>query len=184
MSSQTNLTLAKVKKVSKQLDQTIKHIIEDGDYVGEQITFQPIFDDIKIEELLTEYAQLLNEAEGKEIKLSQNMQIYLLNFLAIKHFTHFKDSLPSTLFGENKQSGLLDLLDHFRKTGLLYECVNKMFLPKEMGKLLNKATDVAAMGLLSQDLDKKMMEKFETLKVQNKDVFEQLDNINLENPTQ
>jgi hypothetical protein len=56
-----------------------------------------------------------------------------------------------------------------------------MFLPSETAKVLNKMTDFAAMGLLSVDLDKQMVEKFESLKIKNRDVIEQLGKIDTEN---
>jgi hypothetical protein len=178
---QNNLTLSTVKKVSKQLDQTIIHIIEEGHYVGEQITFHPIFNDKTIEELLMEFGIMLNEAEEKKIELSQNMQIYLIYMLTIKYFTHFKKDLPSTLLAQDKNAGMFDMLEHFHKTGLLSECLNKMFLPSETAKVLNKMTDFAATGLLSMELDNEMAKKFEQLKLKNKDAFTQLENLNTEN---
>ncbi len=180
-SKKNNLTLAKVKKVSKQMDETQVHTIEEGLYVGEQITFNVLFNDKSIEELLTEYGQLLNEADEKKLELSQNMQIYLIYMLTIKYFTHFKKDIPSPLLGKDKEAGLLDTLEHFHKTGLLSECLNNMFLSSETNKVLSKMTDFAAMGLLSIDLDKQMVEKFESLKLKNKDVFEQIGKINTEN---
>ena len=184
MTKQTNLSLAKVKQVSKQLDQTRVHIIEEGNFIGEQITFQPIFDDVKIEELIIGYAQLLKEAEEKGITVSANNQVYFLYMQVIKYFTHFSSSIPSSLLGEGNKAGFLDTLKYFRKTGLFEECINRMFLPEQLSRVFNKATDMAATGLLSQDLDKKMTEKLEKLKVQNKAVFEQLEQINIENNAQ
>jgi hypothetical protein len=176
-----NLTLAKVKKVSKQLEEIEVHEIEDGLYKGEQITFSPIFDDKTIEELLTEFGNLLNDADEKGIELSQRMQIYLIYMLIIKHFTHFKESLPSSLLGQGKSAGLLDTLEHFHKTGLLSECLNNMFMPKEVNKVLDKMTDFAATGLLANELDQEMITKFEQLKLRNADVFEQLGKIKTDN---
>lgn len=181
MAKAKNLTVSQIRKVSKQMDETQVHIIEEGQYVGEQITFTVIFNDKTIEELLTEFGQMLKEADEKGIELSQNMQIYLIYMLTIKYFTHFKKDLPSVLIGKGKEAGMLDMLDHFHKTGLLTECLNNMFLPSETAKVLNKMTDFAAMGLLSIDLDKKMVEKFESLKLKNKDIFEQLGKLDTEN---
>jgi hypothetical protein len=177
---QANLSLATVKKVSKRMDETHVHIIEEGEYIGQQITFTILFNDKTIEQILTETAQLLKEAEEKEIELSQNMQIYLIYMLTIKYFTHFKDDIPTTLLGEDKNAGLLDTLDHFHRTGLLDECFNRMFLPAEVNKVFSKSTDMAAMGLLTVDLEKKMFKKFESLKIKNEDVFKQLEKINTE----
>lgn len=179
--SSKNLKLSTIKKKSKEIDNTLKHEITSEFYLGEIITFQPIFDDIKIEELLTEYGQLLNEAEQKEITLSQNMQLYLIQFLAIKYFTHFKSEISSQLLSEDKTIGVLDALEHFRKTGLLYECINNMFLPQEISKLLSRMTDVAATGLLTMNLNEEMMRKLVNLREKNSELFNKLDEINIDN---
>lgn len=178
---QNNLTLATVKKVSKQMDQTRVHIIENGQYIGEQITFSPIFNDIGIEELLTEFGQLINEAEKHEIKLSQNMQLYLIYILTIKHFTHFKKDIPNHLLTKDKSAGVLDILEHFRKTELLRECIDVMFLPQEVSKVLSRMTDVAATGLLAMNLNEEMMKKLQDLREKNNEVFKKLDELNVEN---
>ncbi|MED3562245.1 hypothetical protein [Bacillus xiapuensis] len=179
-----NLTLAQVKKASKKLDETKVHIIEEGLYQDEQITFRVLFDNKTIEELLTEFGHLINEAKEKEITLSEQMQINLLEMLTIKYFTHFKSSLPSTLLGKGKNAGMLDTLDHFYKTGLLSECINKMFLPEQVNKVLGKMTDFAAAGLLAEDLNEQMMKKFEQLQIKNANIFKELDKMNTENDTQ
>jgi hypothetical protein len=176
-----NLSLTKIKQVSKQVTETRTHIIEEGLYKGEQITFSPIFNDKAIEELLNEYGQLLIEADDKEIELSQQLQTNLIYMLIIKHFTHFKKDIPSTLLSKGKTAGVLDTLDHFHKTGLLSECLNVMFLPAEVSKVFSKMTDFAATGLLSIELDNKTMEKFEQMKLKHAEAFEQLDKINVEN---
>jgi hypothetical protein len=181
-SKQNNLTLSTVKKKSKELDQTRVHTIENGQYIGEQITFQPIFDNVKIEELLTEFRQLLKEADERKLKLSQDIQIYLIYMLTIKHFSHFKDSIPSSLFGDGKKEGLRDWLDHFRKTELMDECINRMFLKEQIKRVFERTTDFAATGLLAMDLDEEMKKKFQELQLQNENIYKQLDSLKLENP--
>jgi hypothetical protein len=181
-SKQNNLTLSTVKKKSKEIDQTRVHTIEGGRYVGEQITFQPIFDNVKIEELLNEFGQLLKDADEKKLELPQNIQIYLIYMLLIKHFSHFKDSIPSSLLGEDKKEGLLDWLDHFRKTELMDECINRMFLKDQIKRVFERTSDFAATGLLAMNLNEEMMKKLQDLQSQNKDIYEQLDSLKLENP--
>lgn len=175
-----NLSLATVEKVSKKIEKTRIHVINSGEYAGEQVTFQPLFDDLKIEALLTEFGQLMNESDKEDIKVSQNMQLYLIYILIIKHFTHFKNDIPSHLLDKEKQLGILKILDHFRKTGLLKECIDVMFIPSEVRKVLDRMTDVAAAGLLAMNLDKEMLDKLEKLREQNNDVFKKLDEINIE----
>jgi hypothetical protein len=182
MTKAKNLTLTTVKKKSKELDQTRVHIIENGQYIGEQITFKVQFDDVTIEELLTEFGQLMNEAETKEIKITQQMQLYLLEFLIIKFFTHFKSSIPSSLLGTDGKEGILDWLDHFRKTGLMKECLAVMFVRDQVQKVFNQMTDFAAKGLLAMNLDEEMKSKLQQLQLQNQDIYKQLDELKLENP--
>jgi hypothetical protein len=182
MAKAKNLTLTTVKKKSKELDQTRVHTIENGSYVGEQITFKVQFDDVTIEELLTEFAQLMNETEKQEIKITQQMQLYLLEFLIIKFFTHFKSSIPSSLLGQDGKEGILDWLDHFRKTGLMKECLEVMFVKDQVQKVFNQMTDFAATGLLAMNLDEEMKKKFQELQLQNQDIYKQLDELKLENP--
>lgn len=182
MTKAKNLTLTTVKKKSKELDQTRVHNIENGQYVGEQITFKVQFDDVTIEELLTEFGKLMNEAEKKDIEISQQMQLYILEFLIIKFFTHFKSSIPSALLGENGKEGILDWLDHFRKTGLMKECLEVMFVKDQLQKVFNQMTDVAAKGLLAMNLNEEMMKKLQDLQLQNEDIYKQLEKLKLENP--
>lgn len=172
-----NLSLAKVKKVSKKIDETEVYIIEEGHYAGEQITFNPEFSEIKIKELLVELSNLFTEAEEKGIEVSQEMEIYITHLLIIKTFTHFKKDMPNGLVSEDKSVGLLDMLEHFEKTGLLDECLNNMFLPEEVRKVFDRATDFSARGLLAQDLNDEILTKFSDLKLKNRDLFEKLDSI-------
>jgi hypothetical protein len=175
-----NLKLSTVKAKSKEMDTTEKYEIQSESYRGEQITFNPLFSEIKIENLLKEFGKLLNEAQQKEITISEEMNIYLIQFLIIKHFTHFKKDISDSLIGDKKNAGILDWLDHFRKTGLLKECLEKMFLQKEIRKVFGRMTDFASSSLLAMQLNEEMNKKFEQMKLRNADVFEELENIKVE----
>jgi hypothetical protein len=179
-----NLKLSTIKAKSKEMDTTETHEIQCESYKGEQITFNPLFSEIEIEELLKEFGKLLNEAQQKEITISEEMQIYLIQFLIIKHFTHFKKDIPDTLLGEKKNAGILDWLDHFRKTGLLKECLEEMFLQKEIRKVFSRMTDFASSSLLVMQLNEEMNKKFEKMRLKNAEVFEELENIKIEQPLQ
>ncbi|MGM9988898.1 MAG: hypothetical protein ACI35O_16955, partial [Bacillaceae bacterium] len=112
-----------------------------------------------IEETLEEYQSLLKEAEEKGIKLSDAMTIRLLQFLTIKNFTHFKKDFPSTLLGEGKKEGLLDLLDHFVKTGLFEFIMNEVFLHTEVQKVFDGVTNVLGADLFIQGLEQEIQKK-------------------------
>ena len=117
----------------------------------------------------------------KDIKISQQMQVYLLEFLIIKFFTHFKSSISSHLLGVDGKEGILDWLDHFRKTGLMKECLEVMFVKEQVQKVFNQMTDFAAKGLLAMNLNEEMLKKLQELRTQNDDIFKQLDGLKLEN---
>lgn len=176
MAKKGNLTLSNVKKVSKQLDKMEKFEIEEGQYAGETISFYPIFTDDRIQELLAEMQALQKEAMTNEIELSEEMQIHLINFLAIKHFSHFKKSLPSTLIGKGKEAGIFDYLEQFRKTGLYSLFIKEIFLPAEMNKIHDAITDFVSASLVTLDLEDKINRKVEKLKMQNKDTYDKLEN--------
>lgn len=174
-----NLSMSKVKKISKQIDEKEQHIIEYGRYKGEQITYQPIFNTIMIEELLIEFGNLMQEAEDGNVILPEDTQIYLVQMLIIKYFTHFKNDIPNILIGEGNSAGLLDALEHFRKTELYDECFNNMFSTEEVNKVFSKLTDFSAKGLLALDINEKVQQKFSNLKIKNKNIFEQIDGIKM-----
>lgn len=177
MAKKKNLTLSKVKKVSKQVDEKVEYIIEEGFYKGEQITFTPYFNDVVLDEMLIKFGELLNEIDDKKLEMSDEMKMYILHLLMIKYFTHFKDELPEVLVGE--EIGLLDVLEHFRKTGLLNECLNKMFLASEIQRVLGKLTDFSATGMLMEDIDEKVKDKFAQLKINHGGIFEQIERMNV-----
>jgi hypothetical protein len=169
-----NLSIAKVKKASKLIDETIPHIIEEGVYKGEQITFQPQFDDLKIEELLVNFGNIMTEADENGIEISQQVENYLVQMLIVKYFTHFRKDIPSVLLGNDNSIGMLDALEHFRKTGLLLECMNNMFSPEEVRLVYDRLTDFSARGLLALDLNDETSRKFSQLKLKNQDIYDQL----------
>lgn len=170
-----NLSMSKIKKVSKLVDETEQHIIENGKYKGEQITFNPLFNNIKIEEILMEFGNLMVEAEEQGIEIPENMQVYFMQMLIIRHFTHFKNDIPTKLIGDGNTIGFLDALEHFRKTELFDECFINMFSNAEVRKVFDKVTNFNANGLLAIDINNKIEEKYSKLKLQNRDIFEQLD---------
>lgn len=173
-----NLSLSKVKKTSKSLEETVKYELEEGLYKGSIITYQPVFDNVNIENLLVEFGQLMNESDDSGIEISETVQIYLIQLLIVKYFTHFKKDLSSQLLGNDEIVGLLDILDHFRKTGLLDDIFNNIFPQEEVRKVFDKLTDFSAKGLLQFDLDEQVKDKYSKLKVQNKELFEQIESIN------
>lgn len=180
----TNLTIAKVKKQSKEFDKTEKYEITDGVYKGSIITFYPTFSDTKIEELLTELQSIQKEIVDNKLDISEKMNVYIIQFLIIKHFTHFKNAIPSSLLPNDKNESLLDYLEHFQKTGLFKLILDNVFLPTEIQKVFESLTDFVSKALVHIDLEKQLQDKVSNLKFKYKDAFDQideLDNDNIEN---
>lgn len=174
----SNLTLAKVKSVSKALDKMEQYEITDGEYKGETISFYPTFSHTVIEEVLVDLQALIKEALEKEIKISDEMYLHLINFLAIKHFTHFKkDITSSSLLTEGKETGLIDWIKHFRKTGLYKEIIEEVFLATEVKKVIDHIVSFTATGVVMGDLEQQMQDKVASLKFKYSDVFEQVGKI-------
>ena len=164
MAAKKNLTLSSVKAKSKKVDKMEKYEIEEGEYAGETIFFFPIFSETKIEELLMEFQGLIKEAQDKELELSEQLNIHLLQLLTIKHFTHFKKDMPSVLVGQGKKEGLLDWLEHFRKTGLYNLIIAEVFLQSEVKKVFDALTSVIGSSLLLQDLENDIARKSEQMR--------------------
>ena len=164
MAAKKNLTLSSVKAKSKKVDKMEKYEIEEGEYAGETISFHPIFSETKIEELLMEFQGLIKEAQDKELELSEQLNIHLLQLLTIKHFTHFKKDMPSVLIGQGKKEGLLDWLEHFRKTGLYNLIIAEVFLQSEVKKVFDALTSVIGSSLLLQDLENDIARKSEQMR--------------------
>lgn len=179
MAKKQNLKLTTIKKVSKQFDETETYTIKSNHYKGEQVTFYPLFSDSVIDELFTEYQQLFLEAKEKEFELSQDMVLNLLHFLAIKHFTHFKNDIPSVLIN-NSKDGILEWIKHFTKTGLYKELLEEMFEPQEIFKLTDRLTDFLAASRVHTELENEAQKKYRNLKLKNQFVFDQLQNSKIE----
>lgn len=170
-----NLKLTTVKKKSKEFDTTETYEIQSQYYKGEQVTFYPLFSDSTIDELLTEYHQLFLEAKEKELTIADEMQLILLQFLTIKHFSHFKKDIPSNIVE------IIEWLEHFRKTGLFKELLENMFLPQETAKIFSRLTDFVATKRVQKDLEGEAQKKFESLKLKNQFAFDQLRNLKVDN---
>ena len=174
------LTLSQVKAKSKEIDKMEKYEITEGQDAGKTISFYPIFSYTKIEELLTELQKVFIEAKEKEITISEEMNIYLIQLMMIKHFTHFKKQMPDTLIGEGKKEGLIDWLEHFRKTGLFKLILEEVFLPTETKKVFSSLTDFLSKSIVYSDIESEMNRKVQDLKLKNKDVISQIRNIDAE----
>lgn len=173
----TNVKLSDVKKRAKSLHEKNVYELEDGSTITHYIQFPDLLIEEMLEELQRHYITMAN----KEINLSEKMNFYFINFLMIKHFTHFKNDMPGQLLTVDKKAGLLEWLDHFVDTGLLKTIVDEVFLKDQVMKVYDKMTDFLGATKVIEELGIKAQEKFNNLKLQNSDVFEQLSKVGTEN---
>jgi hypothetical protein len=169
----TDLKLNQIKKKAKEVHTKEKYPLDDGS----TITFYPIFPDLMIEEMLEELQTHMKVLNEKEIKLSEKMNLYLINIMMIKYFTHFKADMPDTILGEDKESGLLDWLNHFADTGLMKIIIEEVFLKDQVTKVFDKLTEFIGSTMFLEELGKKTQEHVQKLKLQNAEVFSKLNNV-------
>lgn len=174
----TDLKLTQVKKVSKKLNETEQFPIESGEYKGSTITFYPHFSQTKINKLLEEFQSIQKEVKEHDLSVSEQTQIGMLQLLIIKHFTHFKNDMPSTLLSTDKNDNLLFWLEKFNETGLLTILMDEMFLPAEIQKVFKNLTDFISKSIVHIDLENEINRKVENLKFKNKEVFDQIGKVN------
>jgi len=173
MAKNKDLKLSKVKSLAKKAHTKEKYELEDGS----TITFYPVFPDLLIEEMLEELQAHMKVLNEKEINLSEKMNLYLINIMVIKYFTHFKKDMPNAILGEDNEAGLLDWLNHFADTGLMKIIMEEVFLKDQVIKVFDKITEFIGSTMFLEELGEKTQEHVQRLKLQNADVFSKLNNL-------
>ncbi|MED3912732.1 hypothetical protein P4597_26970 [Peribacillus simplex] len=156
----TELTLAAVKKQAKIINEQETYDLEDGS----TIKFYPIFPELMIEALFEELQRHYVEMKEKEIELTDKRLLNLINLLAIKHFTHFKKTMPDKLLGEGTKPGLLDYLEYFADTGLMKTIIDEVFNSDQIKKVHEKMTEIMGASKLIQELETVTQAKYEQMK--------------------
>ena len=169
-----NLTLSAVTKQAKSTHEKNVYELDNGSTITHYITFPDLLIESMLEELQKHYLTI----KEKDIELSEKMNLYFINLLIIKHFTHFKDSMTDTLLGEENEVGLLDYLNYFADTGLMKTIMEDVFLPSQVNKVYEKMTDIIGASKLLDELGVKAEQKFQNLKIKNREILGQFDDEN------
>jgi hypothetical protein len=156
----TEMTLAAVKKQAKAIHEQETYDLEDGS----TIKFYPTFPELMIESLFEELQGHYVEIKEKEIEFTDKRLLNLINLLTIKHFTHFKKSMPDKLLGEGTKAGLLDYLEHFADTGLMKTIIEDVFNSDQIKKVHEKMTEIMGASKLIQELETGTQTKYEQMK--------------------
>jgi hypothetical protein len=162
----TDLKIGTIRSKAKETQQKEKYELD----TGETITFYPIFSDNKIADLYDDYKNLLQQSKDKKIELSDRMTYYLLLLQAIRHFTHLGKDMKSTIEYQ------LEFLDAIVDSGYFKIITEEVFLPDQVNKILDKASDILSADMALTDIMTKAQDKFEGLQIKNKDIFEQFAN--------
>lgn len=166
----TDLKLTDIRKQAKKAHTTEKYELEDGS----TITFYPIFPELLIEEMLEELQKHMKALTDKDVTLSEKMNLYFINLMTIKYFTHFKNDMPDHVFTEDKEAGLMDWLEHFADTGLMKIIIEDVFMKDQVMKVYDKITEYLGSFMLLEELTEKTQQHFQNLKLKNKEIFEKI----------
>ena len=160
----TELTLASVKKQAKKAHEQESYELENGSTIKFYVTFP----DLRIENMYEELQKHYIEMKRKNIDLSDKMNLYFINLMMIKYFTHFEKDMPDELLGVGTKAGLLDYLNHFADTGLMKTIMDDIFLPEQVKKVYGKMTDILGASKLLQEMESSVQKKYTDMKVRHK----------------
>lgn len=163
----TDLKLTDVLKQSKSLQETAQYELPDGN----TITFSPLFGDLEIESLIEQLHQHYMTMNKEGIELSEKMNLYFINLLIIKQFTHFSKDMPNELLAIGKKAGLLDWLNHFSNTGLMKIIMSQVFLPDQIMKVYDKLTEYVGNSLLINELSQKTQTQLEDMRIKHRNTI-------------
>lgn len=171
----TDLKLTAIKKQAKKAHTTEKYELEDGS----TITFYPVFPELKVETMLEELQRHTITLNEKGVSLSDKMNLYFINLMIIKYFTHLGEQMPNHVLTEGKEAGLLDWLEHFADTGLMKIIMEEVFMKDQVAKVYDKLTEFLGASMLLEELGEKTQQHFKNLKLKNADVFNKLEGFNV-----
>lgn len=164
----TDLKFSTIKKKAKESHTKEKYELEDGS----TITFYPIFPTTKIQDMFEEIKNVLTSKDG-EIEMNQEQTMQYILFMCIKHFTHLKPQLKATTI-DGQLDEMTSIIDTVIDGKSLYALiVEDVFLQTEIARVMDMITDILAKDLVQKDIEEEYRAKFESLKLKNKEVFEQ-----------
>lgn len=132
---QNLLKTSQIKKLAKETEKMEIYEFEDGTV----LKFYPRFPETKIVELIQELAMIINQANEKGVKLTNEMVYYLILLQCIKHFTHLKKDIKADLEFQ------LDYYEALLNSGYFKKIIDEVFLPEEINKVLERVSDVTGL---------------------------------------
>lgn len=170
----TDIKLSEIKKDHKQYSVTEQFEFEDG----KTLTFHPYFQPSEIEKLIGEMQEKLIEADKLKISFNEKMMHDYALFLVIKHFTHLGKDISDDLTTQ------LDEMEWIVDHKYFKPIIEEAFLPQEIMKVWDKMTDILSRSQLFEKMGEETQKKFQSLEIKNRDVFEKLANMKVDNGKQ
>jgi hypothetical protein len=161
-----NLTMGKVKKQYKKVQEKADYELKDG----LNINFSPLFAHSEIEKLIEHMSNQFKYAEEKEIEISEKFTYDYLLFLCIKQFTHLGKDI-SEVFEEQLQQ-----MEWLVDTGYFKEIVEDVFMQDQIQSVFDKAIEISSKFVFLEKLTQQMQANVQNLELKNRDVIEQLGN--------
>ncbi|MCM3110039.1 hypothetical protein [Lederbergia lenta] len=162
------LNITHIRKVAKE--NTQEEIYEFDN--GLTLKFHPIFSDGKINELLKELQFCILEAQEMKLKITDEFQYFYIQFLCIKHFTKLGKTVPNNNFLKHK-----DYMNEFVESGYFKKIIDEVLPASEINKVTERITDRIGTSIAMDSLMSKAVEKANDLQLQNREIFDELNNI-------
>lgn len=156
------LTMAKVKRVAKEVNRMLEYELDSE----HKIKYYPVFPQSKVHELIRELANDMMNAGEKDIEITDELFIEYVCLLCIKHFTSLEKG-----FADNFEDKLLQM-EHLVDTGYFKQIIDEVFSAAEIRKVFDTISDEINKNLFIEDLFVKSNEKLKELRIRNKDVLE------------
>lgn len=160
---------SKVLKMS-DVDKKIKKLNELSTYTidtktGEAVKYYEVFDEKKIQELLAELNDHMQYDKEHTIGYFESDQkvIEYLNFLVIKHFSHFRDEI-GTQFETN-----LAAFDKLVSLGLFHKFHTDIFNPEQIAKVFERFYERIELATKVIELPEETKQQLANM--QNKDII-------------
>jgi hypothetical protein len=163
---QSNLTLAKIKRQYKKIQEKAEYELNDGN----NITFSPIFAHSEIEKLLEHMSEQFKYAEENGIVISEKFTYDYVLFLCVKQFTHLGKEI-SDKFEEQIQQ-----MEWLVDTGYFKEIVEDVFMQDQIQVVFDKAIEISSKFLFLEKLTQQMQESVNNLEIKNREAIAQLGN--------
>ncbi len=133
------ISLASIQTELADIEREETYIVEVNGNINMVIKYNPVFDQNKINKIISEVGDKVRYAEENKINFlkTEYELVNYLYFMIVKNFTHFKDEIADDLETQIVQ------MDALVKLGYLELIIGEVFNPKEIYRVLDKVMQLA-----------------------------------------